>query len=80
LEQDRFDIDTDLEPILRPLLKESFRDLDLTESISDFKDKILQVYPDAQFNFAPDEDAVKEVIFRTPNKVVKLKNIKESVL
>ncbi|TPE00255.1 nucleoid-associated protein [Enterococcus sp. PF-2] len=73
LEQDRFDIDTDLEPILRPLLKESFRDLDLTESISDFKDKILQVYPDAQFNFAPDEDAVKEVIFRTPNKNVELR-------
>lgn len=73
LEQDRFDIDTDLEPILRPLLKESFRNLDLTDSISDFKDKILQVYPDAQFNFVPDEDVVKEVIFRTPNKNVELR-------
>lgn len=73
LEQDMFNIDTDLEPIIRPLLKETFRNLDLTEIINDFKDKILKAYPDAQFTFVPDEEVVKEVIFRTPNKDVELK-------
>lgn len=72
-EQSKFSIDTDLEPIIRPLLKEPFRELDISDHINDFKDKILKSYPDAEFEFVPDVKSVKEMIFRTPDKQVELK-------
>ncbi|EKQ3623222.1 nucleoid-associated protein, partial [Enterococcus faecalis] len=73
IKKETFDIDVDLEPILKPLLHNSNEDLDLTESIEAFKDKILKTYPDATFKFKPDEVSVKEIIYRTPDKSVEIK-------
>ena len=71
--EEEFDLDTDLEPIIKPLLKSSFKDLDLTESISDFKESVLKVYSDASFSFYPDADVVKEIIFRNEERSVELR-------
>lgn len=72
LEKEKFDVDVDLEPILRPVLKDSFKDLDLTDNLSDFKKSIRKRYPDAQFSFNPDVEAVKHAVYRTPDKNVEL--------
>ncbi|WP_367378664.1 nucleoid-associated protein [Enterococcus gilvus] len=70
---EEFDLDIDLEHIIRPLLKPSFSKLDLTESINDFKEEVLKVYPDANFSFKPDSDVVKEIIFRNRERSVELR-------
>lgn len=80
MQKEEFNIDIDLEPIIRPLLKETFKTLDLKDSISDFKDQILKVYPDADFTFKPDVESIKEMIFRTPDKNVEVKFSPELVM
>lgn len=70
---ERFDLDADLEPLLKASLRSEFETLDLTESIEEFKDRILRKQPDAPMSFEPEIKAINDTIFVTPDKSIEMK-------
>ncbi|MGY3778020.1 nucleoid-associated protein [Isobaculum melis] len=69
----KFNIDSDLETLLRQNLRPEFETLDLSPSIEEFKVSLLKEQPDAVFEFTPELDYVNENVFRTPDKKVEFR-------
>ncbi|UQF71803.1 nucleoid-associated protein [Vagococcus lutrae] len=68
-----FDIDSDIEPIVKPLLKKEYENIDMSIIIKPFKEQALKKYTDISFKFIPDVDVVKEIVYRSNNNFFEMK-------